>query len=78
MTSRRSDSRTRDSEFEERVIAINRVAQACRKGGLLMRPLGNVIALVPPLSTSSQELTKMVAILHSAIVDVTEGSASPA
>ncbi|HRB18432.1 MAG TPA: aminotransferase class III-fold pyridoxal phosphate-dependent enzyme, partial [Nitrospira sp.] len=56
----------------------HRVAQACRKGGLLMRPLGNVIALVPPLSTSSQELTKMVAILHSAIVDVTEGSASPA
>ena len=56
----------------------HRVAQACRKGGLLMRPLGNVIALVPPLSTSPQELTKMVAILHSAIVDVTEGSASPA
>jgi adenosylmethionine-8-amino-7-oxononanoate aminotransferase len=43
-----------------------------------MRPLGNVIALVPPLSTSPQELTEMVAILHSAIVDVTEGSASPA
>ena len=56
----------------------HRVAQACRKGGLLMRPLGNVIALVPPLSTSPQELTEMVAILHSAIVDVTEGSASPA
>jgi adenosylmethionine-8-amino-7-oxononanoate aminotransferase len=56
----------------------HRVAQACRQGGLLMRPLGNVIALVPPLSTSPQELTKMVAILYRAIVDITEGSAAPA
>ena len=40
--------------------------------------LGNVIALVPPLSTSPQELTKMVAILYRATVDITEGSAAPA
>ena len=54
------------------------VARACRQRGLLMRPLGNVIALVPPLSTSPQELTKIVAILHRGIVEVTEDSASPA
>lgn len=56
----------------------HRVAQACRRGGLLMRPLGNVIALVPPLSTSPRELTTMVAILHRAIVDITEGRTAPA
>ncbi|MCW5787252.1 MAG: adenosylmethionine--8-amino-7-oxononanoate transaminase [Nitrospira sp.] len=50
----------------------HRVAQACRLRGLLLRPLGNVIALVPPLSIKPHELTKMVAILHSAIREATE------
>ena len=49
-----------------------RVAQVCRLRGLLLRPLGNVIALVPPLSIKPHELTKMVAILHSAIRETTE------
>jgi len=48
------------------------VAQACRLRGLLLRPLGNVIALVPPLSIKPHELTRMVAILHSAIRETTE------
>ena len=43
------------------------VAQAARERGLLIRPLGNVIVLLPPLSISSQELTKMVAILRRSI-----------
>jgi adenosylmethionine-8-amino-7-oxononanoate aminotransferase len=50
----------------------HRVAQACRLRGLLLRPLGNVMALVPPLSVTPHELTKMVAILHSAIRETTE------
>ena len=52
------------------------VAQACRADGLLLRPLGNIIALVPPLSTSARELTKMVAILHKAIVQTTDASST--
>lgn len=55
----------------------HRVAQACRLRGLLLRPLGNVIALVPPLSIKPHELTKMVAILHSAIRETTESLTSP-
>lgn len=55
----------------------HRVAQACRLRGLLLRPLGNVIALVPPLSIKPHELTKMVAILHSAIRETTEPLNSP-
>ncbi|GAB1722949.1 MAG: adenosylmethionine--8-amino-7-oxononanoate transaminase [Nitrospira sp. CR1.1] len=50
----------------------HRVAQACRLRGLLLRPLGNVMTLVPPLSISPRELTKMVAILHRAIRETTE------
>lgn len=48
------------------------VAKACRVGGLLLRPLGNILVLVPPLSTRPRELTRMVAILHQAIVETTE------
>ena len=54
----------------------HRVAQACRVRGLLLRPLGNVIALVPPLSMRPRELTKMVAILHTAIRETTENSSA--
>ena len=54
----------------------HRVAQACRIRGLLLRPLGNVIALVPPLSISPRELAKMIAILHTAIRETTEESAA--
>lgn len=50
----------------------HRVAQSCRLRGLLLRPLGNVMALVPPLSISPRELTTMIAILHSAIRETTE------
>ncbi len=65
------DRQTRSPFPLERRIG-HRVAQACRLRGLLLRPLGNVIALVPPLSIKPHELTKMVAILHSAIREATE------
>lgn len=47
------------------------VAMEARRRGLLLRPIGNVIILVPPLSTSQKELTKMVGILNDAIEAVT-------
>ncbi|MDP9131991.1 MAG: adenosylmethionine--8-amino-7-oxononanoate transaminase [Nitrospirota bacterium] len=52
------------------------VAQICRTQGLLLRPLGNILALVPPLSIRPRELTKMIAILHRAIIETTERRAS--
>ncbi|MGZ8383137.1 MAG: adenosylmethionine--8-amino-7-oxononanoate transaminase [Nitrospira sp.] len=65
------DRKTRRAYPLERRIG-HHVAQACRADGLLLRPLGNILALVPPLSTRPGELTKMVAILHRAIVQTTE------
>jgi adenosylmethionine-8-amino-7-oxononanoate aminotransferase len=47
------------------------VAMEARRRGLLLRPIGNVIILVPPLSTSLPELTRMVEILREAIEAVT-------
>ena len=49
-----------------------RVVQECRKNGLIIRPLGNVIVLMPPLSMSPQELGRMMDIVHAAIKLVTE------
>ncbi len=55
--------------LEERVG--HRVAMDARSRGLLLRPIGNVIVLMPPLSTSIQELRRMVEILKEAIEAVT-------
>jgi adenosylmethionine-8-amino-7-oxononanoate aminotransferase len=44
-----------------------RVAAEARRLGLLIRPLGNVIVLMPPLSTTMKELRRMVEIVATAI-----------
>jgi adenosylmethionine-8-amino-7-oxononanoate aminotransferase len=49
-----------------------RVAMEARRRGLLLRPIGNVLVLMPPLSTSLPELRRMVEILREAIVAVTK------
>jgi adenosylmethionine-8-amino-7-oxononanoate aminotransferase len=49
----------------------HRVAMDARNRGLLLRPIGNVIVLMPPLSTSFPELRRMVEILREAIRTVT-------
>jgi adenosylmethionine-8-amino-7-oxononanoate aminotransferase len=49
----------------------HKVAMEARQRGLLLRPIGNVIILVPPLSTSQTELTRMVEILKESIKAVT-------
>jgi adenosylmethionine-8-amino-7-oxononanoate aminotransferase len=55
--------------LEERVG--HRVAMESRRRGLLLRPIGNVIVLMPPLSTSLPELSRMVEILRGAIEAIT-------
>lgn len=49
-----------------------RVALECRKHGLIIRPLGNVIVLMPSLSISLNELTRMLRIVRASIRKVTE------
>ena len=38
------------------------IAAECRRRGLLIRPIGNIVVLVPPLAATERELRKMVSI----------------
>ena len=55
------------------LIGIGVAAEASRLG-LIIRPLGNVIVLMPPLSTTMKELRQMVEIVTTAIGAVTSAS----
>jgi adenosylmethionine-8-amino-7-oxononanoate aminotransferase len=48
------------------------VAMEARRRGLLLRPLGNVVVLMPPLAVTVTELSRMAAIVCAAIRTVTE------
>ncbi len=45
----------------------HRVTMEARRLGLLLRPLGNIIVLMPPLSSSLEEISRMVEILAASI-----------
>ncbi len=49
-----------------------KVCYKAREKGLIIRPLGNVIVLMPPLSISHQELKGLIRITAEAIREVTE------
>ncbi|NDA26250.1 MAG: aminotransferase class III-fold pyridoxal phosphate-dependent enzyme [Verrucomicrobia bacterium] len=44
-----------------------RICQAARNFGLLTRPIGDVLVLMPPYSTTAEELEQMVTALQKAI-----------
>jgi adenosylmethionine-8-amino-7-oxononanoate transaminase len=56
--------------FEEKVGI--RVILECRRHGLIIRPLGSVIVLMPPLAMTAGDLKKMTGIVYRAIKKVTE------
>ncbi len=50
-----------------------KVILEARKGGVIIRPLGDVIVLMPPLSISFEQLTKLCEVTYYSIKKVTEG-----
>ena len=48
-----------------------RVIAAARRRGAVLRPLGDVIVLMPPLAIADAELDDLLAITHASIVEVT-------
>ncbi len=49
----------------------HRVTLAARRRGAIIRPLGDVVVLMPPLSISEADLGRLVAVTASAIAEVT-------
>lgn len=50
-----------------------RVVRAARARGVVLRPLGNVIVLMPPLAIAAPDLDLLVDVARDAIREVTEG-----
>ena len=50
----------------------HRIVQEAKQQGLLLRPLGHIIVLIPPLSTDLKTLTRMVDIISRSIATVTK------
>jgi adenosylmethionine-8-amino-7-oxononanoate aminotransferase len=50
-----------------------RVAYHARDNGVLIRPLGNVVVIMPPLTISEQNLKKLLDIIRFSIIAATEG-----
>jgi adenosylmethionine-8-amino-7-oxononanoate transaminase len=61
--------RTREP-FALRERAGIRVCEAMAKRGVLTRPIGNVIALLPPYCTTPAQLRQMVSALHNSIQEI--------
>ena len=50
----------------------HRVTLAARERGAIIRPLGDTVVLMPPLSISKAELARLVEITADSIVDACE------
>jgi adenosylmethionine-8-amino-7-oxononanoate aminotransferase len=66
------DWRTREP-FDLRERAGIRVCEALARRGVLTRPVGNVIVLMPPYCTTPAQLRRMVGALHDAIAETFPG-----
>ena len=54
----------------------HQVTLAARRRGAIIRPLGDVVVLMPPLSIDEAELRRLVAITGAAIDEATSGERS--
>ncbi len=66
------DWRTR-APFELRERAGLRVCEAMARRGVLTRPIGNVVVLMPPYCTTPAQVRRMVSVLREAIAEVHGG-----
>lgn len=67
------DKNTKATYPWEEKIGI-KVCQKIRERGVILRPLGNVIVLMPPLAIKREELKRLLAATYQAIKKVTENA----
>jgi adenosylmethionine---8-amino-7-oxononanoate aminotransferase len=48
-----------------------RVAYHARDNGVFIRPLGNVIVIMPPLNISEQNLRRLLTVIKDSIIEIT-------
>jgi adenosylmethionine-8-amino-7-oxononanoate aminotransferase len=65
-----ADKATKEEYLYKNKIGI-KVIEEARKRGLIIRPLGNVVVLMPPLSMTRDELNEMLSITYHSIRTVT-------
>ena len=65
-------------DFPLRARMGHQVTLAARRRGAIVRPLGDVVVLMPPLAISGPELRRLVSITAEAIVEATGREALPA
>jgi adenosylmethionine-8-amino-7-oxononanoate aminotransferase len=65
-----ADKETKDSFPTQEKMGIKVILEA-RKRGVIIRPLGDVIVIMPPLSISEAELEKLVEVVYQSIKTVT-------
>ena len=49
-----------------------RVCAAAVRRGVLLRPLGDVVVIMPPLTTTADEIDRVVDVLASSITEVVD------
>jgi adenosylmethionine---8-amino-7-oxononanoate aminotransferase len=64
------DRRSKQAHPVEERIG-HKVCLAARRRGVLLRPLGAVVVLMPPLSLTVEEAVLLGDVVHDAIVEVT-------
>jgi adenosylmethionine---8-amino-7-oxononanoate aminotransferase len=62
--------------FPVEARAGHQVTLAARRRGAIVRPLGDVVVLMPPLAITARELRRLVAITADSIAEVVAGAAS--
>jgi adenosylmethionine-8-amino-7-oxononanoate transaminase len=60
-------NKTTGTAYQAKAKTGAKVCAACRKHGLIIRPLGDVIVLMPPLSITSTEISRMIDIVKKGI-----------
>jgi adenosylmethionine-8-amino-7-oxononanoate aminotransferase len=65
------DRETREPYPIEQKTGI-KVVLECRRHGVIIRPLGNVIVLMPPLSISAAQLKRLIEVVYQSVRTVTD------